>query len=238
MTTESELIRLLADATRAGANTVDPVTINGLDRAAAYRVQAGILQELGAEVGMLKTGIHPDGVGIAAPIHAARVGRGPDFTLPAQGVAGLEVEVGVQLSRDVASSADVDGAIDHFFLGIEVCASRLTDRTKADPNGSLADSVSAYGYGIGPRRVARDAIDGLVIRLVFAGNEIYNAPAKHGFGSVLASLKAYADAQQPGLPLKAGTLVTTGSMCGLVPSSGPGKVEAWLGDEHTALTLV
>ena len=96
--------------------------------------------------------------------------------------------------------------------------------------------MSAYGYCIGPRR-GSDAIDGLTVRLEFAGREINSAPAKHGFGTVLASLRAYADAQQPALPLKAGTVVTTGSMCGLVPTSGPGRVVAYLGDESLSFDL-
>jgi 2-keto-4-pentenoate hydratase len=97
--------------------------------------------------------------------------------------------------------------------------------------------MSAYGYCIGPRR-ASDAIEGLTVRLEFAGREIYAAAAKHGFGNVLASLRAYADAQQAFLPLKAGTVVTTGSMCGLVPASGTGHVVAYLGDESLSFDLV
>ena len=38
-------------------------------------------------------------------------------------------------------------------------------------------------------------------------------------------------------PLKAGTVITTGSLCGLVPISGTGRVEAVLGNHTVAFSL-
>lgn len=237
MTTEAELIDNLAAASRAGVHTVDAAPYALLDRAAAYRVQVGVLKATGASVGLLKTGIHPDGVGIVAPIPASGVGRAPDFRLPVANVTGLEVEIGLVLARDVSSAADVPSAIDHFFAGVEICGSRYIDRSKAGPMGGLADSVSALGYAIGSRRTG-DQFEGLSITLEFAGKPIYSAPAKHGFGTVLASLLAYADNQHPAYPLRAGTVITTGSMCGLVPTSGTGHVVARLGDEVVEFDIV
>ena len=104
--------------------------------------------------------------------------------------------------------------------------------------GGLADSVSALGYAIGPTRTLKDQFEGLLITLEFAGKQIYSAPAKHGFGTVLASLVAYADNQHPAYPLRAGTIVTTGSMCGLVPTTGTGHVVARLGDETIEFDIV
>jgi len=49
---------------------------------------------------------------------------------------------------------------------------------------------------------------------------------------------AYADSQVAALPLRAGTIVTTGSMCGLVPSSSAGHVVATLGDERLEFDIV
>jgi 2-keto-4-pentenoate hydratase len=238
VTENSELIRLLSDAHRAGTTTVDATPYAELSRPDAYAVQTGVLAALGTSVGMLKTGRHSDGVGVVAPILARGVGRSPGFRLPVATVVGLEVEVGVVLARDVASSADIPSAIDHYFLGVEICASRYADRSISGLNGTLADSMSAYGYCIGPKRAAKDAIDGLIVRLEVGGKEIYHAPAKHGFGTVLSSLSAYADEQHPTYPLRAGTIVTTGSMCGMVPIPGAGRVVAALGDESLSFELV
>jgi len=238
MTTEAELIRILAAAASAGVHTVDATPYASLDRDAAYRVQVGVLAATGASVGILKTGIHPDGVGIVAPIPASGVGRAPDFRLPVANVTGLEVEIGLVLARNVASAADVPSAIDHFFTGVEICGSRYIDRSKAGPMGGLADSVSALGYVVGPTRALKDQFEGLQITLEFADKKIYAARAKHGFGTVLASLIAYAENQHPAYPLRAGTIVTTGSLCGLVPTSGTGHVVARLGDEVVEFDIV
>lgn len=235
---ESELIRLLSDAQRAGVHPVDPTIYAELDRPAAYRIQAGVMAATGATVGLLKTGIHSDGIGVVAPIYASRVGNAPSFRLAGTNLIGLEVEIGVILARDVASGTDVVSAIDHYFFGVEICGSRVTDRKLAGPNGGLADSMSALGYAIGPKRTLGDQFEGLQIELEFAGRQIYAAPAKHGFGNVLASVIAYADHQQAAYPLRAGTIVTTGSMCGLVPVSGKGHVVARLGDEHLEFDIV
>jgi 2-keto-4-pentenoate hydratase len=238
MTDEAELIRRLAEASRAGVHTVDPAPYAALDRAAAYRVQTGVLAATGGSVGLLKTGVHPDGVGIVAPIPAAGVGRAPGFEMPVAGITGLEIEVGLVLARDVSSAADVAAAIDHYFLGVEICGTRFSDRSEAGLTGGLADSVSALGYAIGPSRSLKDQIDGLPVTLEFAGNIIHSAPAKHSFGTVLASLLAYADHQHPAYPLRAGTMVTTGSLCGLVLTTGTGHVVARLGDEAMEFDIV
>ncbi|HZY68858.1 MAG TPA: fumarylacetoacetate hydrolase family protein [Devosia sp.] len=242
MTSEAELIRLLTEAQRSGSRALDATTLGDLDRAAAYRVLSETKMALGEASGMLKTAIHPDGVGVAAPIFASRVGRSERYSLPADRVIGLEVEVGLVLAHTVPNDPQIDEAtvvqsIDHYFVGVEVIGTRYADRSKASPAGGLADNMSAFGYVIGPRFGGTDP-NGLPIVLEHAGKEVYSAPAKHGFGTVLASLVAYARAQQPTMPLTAGTAVTTGSLCGLVFTSGPGHVIGRLGDDAVELELV
>ena len=243
MSSEDDLIRLLSDGQRTGARTIDATTLSDLDRGAAYRVLAATQSALGEVAGMLKTAVHPDGVGVAAPIYASRVGRSPDFALPAERVVGLEFEVGLVLANDIPNNpkiaeAEVIPAIDHFFTGIEVVGTRYVDRKVASPAAGLADNMSAFGYVIGPRYSRGTAIASLDVTLELAGRQIYAGPAKHGFGTVLASLVAYARAQQPGMPLAAGTVITTGSLCGLVLTSGAGHVVGRLGDETVELDLL
>ena len=76
------------------------------------------------------------------------------------------------------------------------------------------------------------------VTVEFNGQQIYAASAKHGFGTVLASLVAYAKAQRPEYPLKAGTIITTGSVCGLVPISGTGHAVAVLGNHRVEFDIV
>ena len=163
MTNEADLISLLANATSTGTHPVDASLFAALDRDAAYRIQTGVLTTTGGTVGLLKTGVAADGVGIVAPIPLAGLGRVAGFKLPVANVTGLEVEVGLVLARDVASSADIPGAIDHYFTGVEICGSRFVDRSKAGTFGGLADSMSALGYVIGARRALGSRIDGLDI---------------------------------------------------------------------------
>ena len=239
--TDADLIAALVAAQRNGTHDVDAASYAALDRAAAYRVQTGVLTALGETPGLLKTAVHPDGVGAAAPIYASRVGYAPNFQLPSANVIGLEVEVGVVLGKALPAGADetqVRGAIDHYFLGVEICGSRYRDRSVAGPAGGLADSMSALGYTIGPTRTLGGSIDGLEVRLSFDGRELHAAPAKHGFGSVLASVIAYARNQYGSYPLVGGTIITTGSLCGMLPASGPGHVTASLGHETMEFDIV
>jgi 2-keto-4-pentenoate hydratase len=238
MSNEVDLAARLAEAQRKGTHPLDPAFFATVDRPAAYRIQDAVQSTLGYGTGMLKTAVHPDGVGAVAPIYAPRVGKAPGFALPAANAVGVEVEVGVVLSRDVTSRADVANAIDHYFLGVEICGSRFTDRNKGTLFANFADHMSALGYCIGPVWSLRDAVNGLRVTVEFGGKQVYAAPAKHAFGTVLASVEAYADAQHPSWPLKAGTVITTGSLCGLVPTSGTGNVVARLGDTSVNFAIV
>ncbi|WP_417308793.1 hypothetical protein [Devosia sp.] len=242
MTSEAELSQSLIAAQRAATSSVDPSPFTAVDIGAGFRIQAAVMAGLGETVGMLKTAVSPDGVGVAAPIFASRVGEAATLKLPAATVIGIEVEIAAVLKADIATDAtdgEILAAIDHYVGGIEICGSRFTDRSKAGYAGGLADSMSAYGYGYDPTpRSSGDSFDGLDIVVRFKGEELYRAPAEHGFGAVNNSLMAYARNQQAHMPLKAGMRVTTGSLCGLVPSSGPGRVEVELGAQTIALDLV
>ncbi|MDO8360193.1 MAG: hypothetical protein Q7T08_09140 [Devosia sp.] len=236
--TEAELIALLADGQRNGTHDVYATPYAALDRAGAYRAMAGVFGLIGATAGMLKTAIQSDGVGVAAPMYATRVGR-CGLGLPAANVVGLELEVGVVLGKDVGPETEIASAIDHYFTGIEIVGSRFRDRSLAGPIGGLADSMFALGYAIGTEpRPLRDSLEGVTVTLEFAGRQIYSAAPKHGFGSVLASLAAYARSQHPAFPLRAGAIVTTGSLCGLVPITGTGHVVGRLGDDRVEFDIV
>ena len=237
---EDEMVGQLAAAQRRGVHDVDGALFAGLDREAAYRVQIGVTQALGTAPALLKTAVHPDGVGAVAPIYL--LGQSGDFRLAAANVVGLEVEVGVVLAHDVPSGADeatVAAAIDHYFTGVEICGSRFADRAAAGLIGGLADNMSALAYcRARSPRTAGAVIEGAEIEVSLAGIRLYQDVARHGFGTVLASLVAYAGSQRPDYPLTAGTIVTTGSMCGLVASTGTGHVVARLGDETVEFDII
>ena len=244
MATEAELIDLLVAAQRAGQSNVDATLFADIDRAAAYRIQAGVLAALGEKPALIKTAIQADGTGVAAPIFASRVGQSGGFSLPVATVTGLEVEVGLVLGSELtAETARADDAaiietIDHYFVGIEVCGTRFLDRRLAGAQAGFADNMSSYGYVINPTdRDPGADIDNYDVHLSLDGVQIHSGPAKHSFGTVLNSFVAYAKSQVGAYPLKAGSIVTTGSLCGLVPVSGPGRVKAVLGSHTVEFTL-
>lgn len=245
MPTELDLAQILFEAQKDGRHDVDAALFADLDRDAAYRVMLRVMDMLGERPGLIKTAIGPDGQGMAAPIYASRVGQSGPFSLPASRVAGLEVEVALVLRTDLDTHtarhdpAAITDAIDHYFVGIEVCGTRYADRKLAGPWGGLADSMTAYGYVINskPREFGAD-IENFDLSLDFGSAQLFNGPAKHSFGTVLASFEAYAKNQHPDLPLKAGTIVTTGSLCGLVPVTGTGHAFAKFGTHIVEFDLV
>ncbi|KAH6695509.1 hypothetical protein F5X68DRAFT_198515 [Plectosphaerella plurivora] len=243
---EAEVIQLLADAQRAGGKpTVDPAKLAHLNLDAAYRVSLGQQDLFGEKVALYKTAVRTDGSpGVASPIWASRVGQsGPEYVFPAHlDVKGLEFEVGVVLSQDIEGHDDLDedaieAAVDHYFLGIEVVGTRLAPTAngeKPSPAQSLADHNSALGYVFGGRYTKGRDVSGMKVTLEIDGKEIDRKPAVPGCGTVLASVVAYAKAQHPGLPLKAGTVITTGALsgCVLLPEGAKGLVVGRLGDEE------
>ena len=141
---ENQLIQQLVDAHRSGTQTVDPAPYSALDRAAAYRVQHGVMLSLGETPGLYKTAVAPDGLGNVAPIKKSRLGTTGAVRLPSANVIGLEVEVAVKLGKSVTSEMDdaaIIDAIDHYVMGVEIVGTRYTNRDLAGPTGGLADAT-------------------------------------------------------------------------------------------------
>ena len=245
MTTNDDLAQRLATAHQAGLRNVDATPYAQLDREAAFDIQRRVMSLLGETPGLYKTAIAPDGVGAVAPIYASRLGQSGNFQLPQANVIGLELEVGLVLDRDLdeatanADELDIIEAIDYYFVGVEVCGTRYADRAVAGYNGGLADGMSHLAYVMNPthREMGAD-IHNFDVELEFAGQRIHFAPAKHSFGTVQASFIAYAKKQQQHCPLKAGTIITTGSLCGLVPITGTGHVVGRFGNHTVEFDIV
>ncbi len=243
MTDIANLARRLTLGHRNGLHDVDPAPYAGISRDDAFAIQRAVQSSLGIATGLIKTAVAPDGLGAAAPIYASGFGHN-GFRLPSANVIGLELEIGLVVGADLSVEAAADevaaiDAIDHYFVGVEICGTRYVDRAAAGYNGGLADNMAALGYVMDPTpRDLGAEIEGFDVELHFAGQQIHFAPTKHSFGTVLASYIAYARNQQPHLPLKAGTVVTTGSLCGLVPISGTGAVLGKLGNHTVAFDIV
>lgn len=241
MTAENDLARLLIEAQRAGRPSVEQDRFAEVDRAGAYRLQAATMAALGQTAGMYKVAVAPDGTGAIGPIYADKVATSGEATAPMRNITGVEVEIGVVLSRDIPPGSDratIEAAIERYFVGVEVCGTRYLDRSKLTFDSGLADNLSSFAYAIDPADWERGTdIDGLDVVLKLDEQEFFRAPARHGFGGVLEALVAYAKLEEGPYPLVAGTVLTTGSMCGLVPVARAGVVRAEFGGHAVTVTL-
>jgi 2-keto-4-pentenoate hydratase len=204
-------------------------------------VQATIFQKIAGDVASpvesWKTGIRPDGTAIAAPMTPYwRDGDGRPF--PWREGLGIEVEIAFVLNRDLTppagkpfTKADIIEAVSHVHLGVEIVASRIAEGNAAPFPLFLSDSLANSGYILGPE--LKTSVDALGeqwhVSVKTADEVLFDADAKHPTSDPLAPLLAYANtASGPLGGLKAGQLVTTGSLCGVVAIGQPGRVDITL----------
>ena len=97
----------------------------------------------------------------------------------------------------------------------------------------LADRLGNSGYVLGPKvdKSVVDTAGGTPLKVTHAGRTIYDGPAQHPKGDVLTWLVDYAnDGARPEASLKAGALITTGTLSGAVELTGPGEIDILFGD--------
>ncbi|MCW1841044.1 fumarylacetoacetate hydrolase family protein [Prosthecomicrobium hirschii] len=222
----ARLIEARRDGRRIAA-TDGPATID-----AAYGCQADILAALGSGVAGWKVALPPGQGAVAAPLPSVVTVTAPASWTWGEGLA-IELEIAVRLGRDLPpgpiSRADLVAAIDGWVFGIEMVRHRLESGSAAPFPCFLADSLANEGYVVGPAVPADLDLSGRTCRATLDGAALVAAPAVHPQGDTLAPLVAWAAVQADRCGgLKAGQIVTTGALCGLVPVPGPGLVEATL----------
>jgi 2-keto-4-pentenoate hydratase len=229
-----ELAAALAGAYADAGRTVAAAPFAALSLEEALAVQGKVLAALGETVPVAKVAVN-DGTAVAAPIYGAlSVASGGRLGAPARGLVGIEVEIAARLKADVGPGADAAAAIEGLVCGIEVIGTRFDDRKAAGAFGPLADNLltAGYAYGIDPWTGGTD-VDGIDIVVEIDGRQVYSGKAKHPFGGVLQPILAQARAPHDGFGgLKAGMIVTTGTLCGVVPVPGPCMITARLAGTH------
>lgn len=242
-TLASALVAAYADP----AATMPAADIANVSLAEAMELHKRVADGLGESVSAFKVAILPDGNAIAAPLFGSLVvesgGRLPS---PSRGLVGIEVEIAARFARDVTPEMAADpealkAAIGSVHMGIEIVGSRLDDRTKAGTYGGLADNSNSAGYAVSPEVWTKGFdIEGLPLIVSTEAGVIYEGTAKPSFGGPLNVLGAYGRKPIDHFGgFKAGTLVTTGSLCGIVamPSPAPRTVTATLGDQKMVVHL-
>ncbi|MDA5636340.1 MULTISPECIES: 2-keto-4-pentenoate hydratase [Rhizobium/Agrobacterium group] len=201
----------------------------------AMAVQRAFVEASEKTIAGWKLAIRPDGEAVGAPIlDCFRVENNNIASFPEAGTEGIEVEICFTLSSDIPARGtvpftrgDLMRHIGKVHLGVELLRYRLAEKNQVPFPLFLADRLANHGFVVGPE------MDTGVLE-VFAGNEtdlpqltvtegsvqLFDATVKHPNGDPLAPLVAFANAAfNKGDMLKAGNVITTGSLCGVIPNT-------------------
>lgn len=210
------------------------------DASRAMAVQALVQGRLGVAVGGWKVALGPETLPIAAPLLDLHPASSEIDLFPG---CVIEVELAVRLGRDLPprkagsyERANVLAAIESVVLGIEVIGGRFDDAANVPFLSFLADHLGNRGYVVGEELPVStlDMLAGTTCAVSLNGDSIHCAPAIHPAGDPLLPLMAYANRQSDGVGgLKAGQIVTTGSLCGVLPIRAAGRLEARLDEIAT-----
>lgn len=203
--------------------------------ASAMQVQALVQAQLARPVAGWKVAIAADNVPVAAPLlevypAASEIRLFQKCTIEVE----LAVVLGKELPRRGAGSynrSDIIDAIESLVVGIEVIGGRFDSGASVPFLSFLADNLGNRAYVIGDRLPLSilDQVGGLACHVTLDESSIYQAPAAHPAGDPLLPLLAYANRQSDCLGgLKAGQVVTTGSLCGVIPVHTAGLLNARL----------
>jgi len=239
---------------RREARAVDPLPASWLpgELAIAYRMQRAIARPLGEVRGWkvaALTAAQQQAMAVPGPVagpllapwvqHSAGRLSLANFVAPK-----LECEFAFELVRDLPergagtkpyTRSEVEAAIGHLRIGIEVCDSRLP--ANVPTLIQLADGFNNGAYIVGPASADWNHVDyaeqEIVLRAVVDGQRIELARGNGRpilDGDPVGALLLLANAQPPGYGgLRAGQFVTTGSCTGAVAVPGPCAVEADFG---------
>jgi 2-keto-4-pentenoate hydratase len=227
----------LADAYTLNRPVVDAALRPPADLLEAAEIQAEVARRLNAHVAGWKVGYTPDGTPVAAPIFDRFMKpSGAHFPLRENGAWGVEPEIAFRLGADLPrrivqpyTREDVLSAVDSVLVGIEVVASRIADYKRAPFLLYLADNIGHAGYAFGSEIRHWHDLDlaGLRVALSISGDIVHDAVGGHPTTDPVKPLLDYANAQSDRLGgLRAGQVITTGSLCGLVTVEEPGEVAA------------
>ncbi|CAG0952650.1 2-keto-4-pentenoate hydratase [Burkholderiales bacterium] len=246
------LAQLLSAAHRSGraAATTDLDPLN-VTIAEAYAAQAVIVRALGARVAGWKTGFGPDGSPVAAPLVDGAVrASGSTVALPPDRPVILEIEIAFRLARDLPprpqrpyTRGEVEDAVEVALAGAELIAARGGMPSTGTPFPRfVADLQGNAGYVCGGETRGFRTLDLRACRvsLRIDGERVHDAVGGHPQGDPWAPIVAWANAQCDGLGgLRAGQVVTTGSITPPRPVDRPCRVQATIegvGDVDLALS--
>lgn len=239
MTPIEKLAETFTEASREGTKTTlaalqaEGLIPGSLEEAMA--VQRAFAEKCAEPIGGWKLAIRPDGEAVAAPMFdCCRVNDANLASFPVDGTEGIEVEICFTLSADIPAAAegrltraDLMQYIDKVHLGVELLRYRLEEKNQVPFPLFLADRLANHGFALGPqvdKRIvdvfAADGDDLPQLIVTEGSTQLFNAKVKHPNVDPLAPLLAFANATlNTGHMLRKGQVMTTGSLCGALPSA-------------------
>ena len=232
--TIAETIRTRAEqlllARRSGQTGLDVAPVTSI--AEAYLCHAAIAEGMGKAVVGWKVARSPEFGSTAAPLFAGDVLQGP-AQWPFREGLNIEVELAVRMARDLPTGtwtdAEVEKAEKHAFVGVELVQSRLSKAGQAHYPTALSDCLANVGYVTGAETHPWPSFDINTRRctVTLDGEVLFDALSTHTMGGPMAPLAGYANTGGDHLGgFRAGQVVTTGSICGVVPVPRKGRLVA------------
>jgi 2-keto-4-pentenoate hydratase len=209
------------------------------DVAAAVQAQAAFFHRCAANVPGWKVGISPDGFAVAAPMWPLNEAPG-DAPIEWKPGMSVEVEIAARLGKDLTRPpeglyrrADIVDAIESLYLGVELLSSRFDRASPVKFLLAYADLLGNDGYVLGPAipNAFLENIEQKTLTIRAGAKPFYSGLVKHPTVDPLAPIVAYANASHDLLGgLRAGQIVTTGSLCGALPLPEPSRLEIRIAD--------
>ncbi|MDP3409290.1 hypothetical protein [Bosea sp. (in: a-proteobacteria)] len=235
MPTTHETLHAALVATRRDKSLIEmaeqPVPGSFLDGLA---IQADIAKTLGHAQAGWKVAIAEDGTPVAGLMPGPWLAPGDVYDGAIGAELRVEIEIALRLAKDVPmrpnqpySRAELLGHCDKAYLGIEIVESRLANWQGVPFALWLADALGHGGYYLGQELDMKvlDDLTGLGCFISLNGVTIYDQPAVHGNGDPMTPFLAWANRKNELMGgLRAGQIVTTGSLCGGVLSPGKGEI--------------
>ncbi|MBV1705699.1 MAG: fumarylacetoacetate hydrolase family protein [Hyphomicrobiales bacterium] len=231
-----DFARGLADAQSSHRHVAWNEAAAPRDMAAAMQAQAMSLRQTGAAIGGWKLGFNADGIAIAGPMLQAMITPSPArLALPPRGGLLAEIEIAFRLGRDLPVRPrpwlrdDILAHVGEVLVGIEWLCPRLDARAAAHFPSWLADRLGNYGYVTGANVAVGKLADitNLRTQLWVDGARTHDKHGGHPQNDPLMPLLAYANAQNDDLGgLKAGMVITTGSLTVPLPVNAPCEIRA------------
>ncbi len=190
----------------------------------ALAIQAAVTEQLGERIGAWKCGMPSDDRVVLASIYAGTIhAASPCAAWAHAGQVRIEPELAFILGHDLPARdapynpAEVDAAIAHTHLALELIDSRYSAPAEVDFAENLADGLLNQGLFIGPRvdgNAARAAAD-MAIRVTLETGEETHLDGRHPSADPRAPLYWLAEfLRGKGQGLQAGQAVITGSYAG------------------------